>query len=183
MRDREDDDSAIVWAVHESKRKFPHKYSPGIRWSGRTGERVSNRSNHCIFQGSCEARTQCRRYFGVVGNFREKLTPRRRDKSRAFHRENRRASANTSSAGHEGISPRSNAATRRSISPAQADSISAKGVCNDSRIDWASFARSSGLRALACSSSCFREVGIPHLVGPNRMLRRRVLVLQRRISR
>lgn len=174
--------SAFVWAVHDGKGKLPDKHSPDIRWSRRTCERVSKRSNYCFFYRCCESRTETRRNSSVVGNFREKLTPRRRNEPRACHRENRRASANTSSAGYEGISPRSNAATRRSISSAQAASTSAMGVCKDSRIDCASFARSSGLRALACSSSCLRELGIQHLVDPSRMLRPRALVLQRRES-
>jgi hypothetical protein len=61
MRDRENDDPALVWTVHESKGKFPDEYSSGIRWRWRTGERVSNRPNDRFFDRRYEAGTQTRR--------------------------------------------------------------------------------------------------------------------------
>lgn len=98
-------------------------------------------------------------------NLREKLTLSWRGESRAFYRVSRRGATNTSSAGYAEISPRSNAATRCSISSARFFSISGSSdERSDSNNSSASFARSSTDNARACSSIYFREGGMADLI-------------------
>jgi hypothetical protein len=96
-----------------------------------------------------ETRTKTSALFVVVNNLSKKLATRGGDESNSSHRDERRASAKTSSAAYAGMSPRSNAATRFSISRAHAASMSEIGECNDSSKVSASWARSSATKALA----------------------------------
>ena len=155
--------ASLVRAVHERERKLLHEYAASICWRWRARARKGDCARNCLLYSRYKAHTELRLNGSVVGNLKKKLAPRWRDESRRRHRINRRASANTSSAGYECNSPRSKAATRFSISADHAASISATGVCRDSRIDWASLARSSGLNARTCSSICSSEGDISGL--------------------
>jgi len=103
--------------------------------------------------------------FVVVNNLSKKLATRGGDESNSSHRDKRRASAKTSSAAYAGMSPRSNAATRFSISRAHAASMSEIGECNDSSKVSASWARSSATKDRACCSISSKETTIFTSVG------------------
>ena len=104
---------------------------------------------------SGEAFTQSGLRFIVINNLGKKFKACGGDKPRVLQRARRLASAKTSSAENVASSPRSNAATRLSISKSQAASISATGASrSDSSSTSASRARSSGDSERAwCSSS------------------------------
>lgn len=111
-------------------------------------------SSRCLFHRCRETRTKASALFIVVNDLGKELATRGSDESSSSHRDRRRASAKTSSATYAGVSPRSNAATRSSISRAQAASISEIGECSDSSKVSASWARSSAAKARAfCSTS------------------------------
>lgn len=147
MGQRDNHDSTLIWEVHERNRNIHDQDSPSVRYNWGTGRWNSTSTSGGFFNGSSKSSTQSGLLAMGVHQLRKECSPRGRDEPCTHHRDRRRASANTSFAGQEGVSPRSNAATRHSIASAQAASTSETGACKDSSIDSAGFARSSALSA------------------------------------
>lgn len=103
MRDGEDDDAVFIRAVHESETEVLDEYATRILRGGRTREWESKGARRRFFYGRSKTISRSGLLVVVVSDFGKKLAPRRRDEARALHREIRRASANTSSAGYDGI--------------------------------------------------------------------------------
>lgn len=85
-------------------------------WDARAGERKRQGPSRRFLNRRGEASTKPRFLLVVIGDFSQKFVPRGGDEACALHFARRRASANTSSAEYVCVSPRSNDATRSSIS-------------------------------------------------------------------
>jgi len=148
MCDREDDDTLGIVPVDQCVGEVLQEQSSYLSRNRRTRVRECNRTGRGFLDGSDEPRPKARLLVAVVGDRQEQFPACRSNEPCAVYRDMRRASAKTSSAAWAGISPRSNAAIRSSISCAQAASISARGECREASIDSASRARSSAPKVL-----------------------------------
>src|SRR5688572_30309256 len=104
----ENNDTFGVGPIYERKREAFQEHPPGVLRGRRARQRKFERARRGLLNGRSKAGPQLPPFPVVVADFGEKLAARRRDESRACHRDSRRASAKTSSAAYAGISPRSN---------------------------------------------------------------------------
>ena len=93
MRQSNDQNPVLVWAIDDREWKIPQKHPPGV-----LGDFLNGRQ---------KALTKPRFLGVVVRNFSQQLEFGRLKKARPSHDNSLRASANTSSAEKERISPRS----------------------------------------------------------------------------
>ena len=98
MRDRKDHNAIRVWPIGNGEWKFLKDDAPDALLRRRTGKRESQSTRSSFLDGSGETRALTGLNLTVVGDLSKKLFARRRDKTRAFHRVLRLASAKTSSA-------------------------------------------------------------------------------------
>ncbi len=94
----EDDDASCDFAVDDGEGKALEKHTPGIRRSRRPSMREGQRAGRCLFDRGGEASAKASLLLVVVDTLGEELTARSRYEPGRFHRDRRRASANTSSA-------------------------------------------------------------------------------------
>lgn len=110
----------IIRAIGDRDGEISQKDAPGVQGRRRSCQREGESPGGCLLDGGHEAPPQPRFLVAVVGDFSQDLKPGRLNKACPLHCRSSRASANTSSAEKDGISPRSKAASRDAISSSQA---------------------------------------------------------------
>ncbi len=98
VRKREHGNAFGMRAIHCGKRKIFDKDAPRVSDGRRTGEREGKGPDHRLFDRGRKTRAEAGLFLVVVDYLCQKFTPRGGNESGTFHRDVRRASANTSSA-------------------------------------------------------------------------------------
>ncbi len=120
MSQRNNGNPLIIREIDDREGEISQKDAPGVQGRRRSCQREGVSPGGCLLDGGQKAPTKPGFLVAVVGDFSQDLKPGRLNKACPLHCRSSRASANTSSAEKDDISPRSKAASREVISSSQA---------------------------------------------------------------